>query len=1144
MKSRDDGYGGVAIYVKGSVGYNIINISSSQMVEIVGIEIIQLNLVLVSVYVNPGITINECKTEIQNLLLSLHGYSQVIIGGDFNSHHVGWGCAESNRRGEELYSIINSSQFTLLNDGSLTHVPRDINKRPSAIDLSLCTFNLVGKISWKVEDFSFGRNAHKLIKMFLKSNMALKETSQKIKCKNIINEQIKMIKSNSFFDIQDLQNDLKRIVKKNTRTIKYHPKNYWSDELSDLYKAKRNALKKFNRVSNAANLIDLNKAEAKFTRQKCIEKKNNIIQLVETISPQTSSKEAWQIIRNIRGLRNNRNVTNKITGDASMAENFMKLNYTNAPRTETNNSPTGTIGRISVLNLELWKKILAEKSATSAPGEDEISYNMLSSLQTEVVLKVIRELNLIYNRCTVPESLKTIKIIAVPKPGRNHFTEDGYRPISLEQTLFKVLNAGVHKMMVEYINKEDLISNNSFGFRKNYSTTSCIGYVTNIFMNKKMKGRKIGAVFFDLTNAFNDVDISMLINIMNKMKFPHHIVKWFGTALVNRRTIMEVQNQIIEFNVNTGLPQGDINSPTLFNLFTTDFHTLNALDNTTVVQFADDFIGIVDAISFDDLEIKLNLLCKKFFDITQNLKLRINTVKTKFIIFNISKKAFNIQLNNEKLQQVNSHKYLGITLDRNLNFGIHIRELKKKVGDRLNMLKVINGTKSGSHPETLLIIYQALITNLMMYGASIYGTTSKTYIELLEITHRKALRIATGCTKTTPVNTLAAIASTEPLVIKREMQTRKEIAQYVANDSPILHQMKLAIKPTDWKTNKFVTYLQFMYWKYEVEFNNILSNSDKVFDNPDVKIAPKLIDESINKKNNTTAELKQTTLATINLYEGFTKIYTDASKNDAGCGIGIFDSFSNRKISCKLKNNVTIMSAELTAIYIACEYIKHYQIRKAVICTDSLSSCFYLLNQIEGGRFNEVTRKICYGSYGEIWIQWVPGHIGLSGNEMADKLAKESLLEDHTYINKIFFMDAVIGLKNKKLQYFDEWYQQQSTIKGHKFYQFQNRITKYPWFHKKRIKGRNVKMLNRILSGHDYSGFWLGKLKMEDSCLCDVCGVDNTSSHIILECVKFTHIRVRYKFHHHNSLLSLIGNFNINTMNEVIQYLSDINIKI
>lgn len=88
-------------------------------------------------------------------------------------------------------------------------------------------------------------------------------------------------------------------------------------------------------------------------------------------------------------------------------------------------------------------------------------------------------------------------------------------------------------------------------------------------------------------------------------------------------------------------------------------------------------------------------------------------------------------------------------MDKNLTFKKHIQILKTRVNDTLYMLRVLSGIKS--LPQTILNIYEAIITNMIIYGASIYGNFSNMVSEFLEITYRKAIRMATGYSETAPI---------------------------------------------------------------------------------------------------------------------------------------------------------------------------------------------------------------------------------------------------------------------------------------------------------------------------------------------------------------------------------------------------------
>lgn len=109
IQSRDDGYGGVAIFLKNTLNFKQVVLTSSWNFEVVGIFIEKLNMLLVSTYVNPNISIREFESALKKLLSETERYDFTIIGGDFNCHHTAWGCLENKNKGEVLYTQINMS---------------------------------------------------------------------------------------------------------------------------------------------------------------------------------------------------------------------------------------------------------------------------------------------------------------------------------------------------------------------------------------------------------------------------------------------------------------------------------------------------------------------------------------------------------------------------------------------------------------------------------------------------------------------------------------------------------------------------------------------------------------------------------------------------------------------------------------------------------------------------------------------------------------------------------------------------------------------------------------------------------------------------------------------------------------------------
>lgn len=112
------------------------------------------------------------------------------------------------------------------------------------------------------------------------------------------------------------------------------------------------------------------------------------------------------------------------------------------------------------------------------------------------------------------------------------------------------------------------------------------------------------------------------------------------------------------------------------------------------------------------------------------------------------------------------------------------------------MLKVISGIKNGSHPQTMITIYQSLIRSTAEYGASIFNNSKKTNRKTLQTATNSALRRITGCTRSTPLNTLIAISGQEPIELRHQYSTTIEIIRYFHSKNIVYEQ----IASTDFET--------------------------------------------------------------------------------------------------------------------------------------------------------------------------------------------------------------------------------------------------------------------------------------------------------------------------------------------------------
>ena len=141
---------------------------------------------------------------------------------------------------------------------------------------------------------------------------------------------------------------------------------------------------------------------------------------------------------------------------------------------------------------------------------------------------------------------------------------------------------------------------------------------------------------------------------------------------------------------------------------------------------------------------------------------------------------------------------------------------------------------------------------------------------------------------------------------------------------------------------------------------------------------------------------KSRALEHMDKWSGYSHIFTDGSKIEERVAYGIFIKDVNINIASRLSDNLTIFTAELFAIYQALLHVTGYKPAKCVIFSDSLSSLQSLVSTHSGLR-PHLLRDI-YFTLQEIeelgidlWIVWIPAHVGIAGNETADQLAKTAI---------------------------------------------------------------------------------------------------------------------------------------------------------
>ena len=287
-----------------------------------------------------------------------------------------------------------------------------------------------------------------------------------------------------------------------------------------------------------------------------------------------------------------------------------------------------------------------------------------------------------------------------------------------------------------------------FGFREKRSTLHQLARVTNDISTKFNLKRSTALVLLDIEKAFDTVWHNGLLYKLHNSKIPLYITKVLQQYLKNRTFSVKVNNTSSgKKSIAAGVPQGSILGPRLFLYYLNDIPKNN---KTKLAVFADDTpiyaASWRKTIAIKNIQGHLDNLSKY----NEKWKIKINATKTDLVIFSKKLKKenndnLNIRMDDTKIEQKNSAKYLGMHLEKRLNFNKHILETKNRAQKTTSMLHPIISQRSKLSEKYKLLIYKVIIRPLITYAAPIWSGAADTQLRKLQTVQNKILRRISRC---------------------------------------------------------------------------------------------------------------------------------------------------------------------------------------------------------------------------------------------------------------------------------------------------------------------------------------------------------------------------------------------------------------
>ena len=216
--------------------------------------------------------------------------------------------------------------------------------------------------------------------------------------------------------------------------------------------------------------------------------------------------------------------------------------------------------------MEEVRRQLRRLPANSAPGPDGTTYSHWKRLDPEgKMLTVI--LNICRKAARVPSTWKTSTTVLAYKNKGDEKDLRNWRPICLQNTIYKIYAATIAKRIAIWAIEGDVINTAQKGFLPYEGCFEHIFLLRSCLEDARRKKRKIGVAWLDLENAFGSVPTEHLLGSMEELGLTGstvEVVRDIYTGSTTRVKIDKAHSE--EIQCRRGVKQGCPLSPILFDL--------------------------------------------------------------------------------------------------------------------------------------------------------------------------------------------------------------------------------------------------------------------------------------------------------------------------------------------------------------------------------------------------------------------------------------------------------------------------------------------------------------------------------------------------------------------------------------------------
>jgi len=787
-------------------------------------------------------------------------------------------------------------------------------------------------------------------------------------------------------------------------------------------------------------------------------------------------------------------------------------------------------------------------NAYKAPGLNGIGNSVLTHCVDILITHLGPIFRATFKLKHYPERWKRFNTSVLRKPGKPDYTVPGaYRPIALLDVIAKLLAACVKETLEYHTDRLHLLPQRQFA-RPGCTTTDSLHLLVDFIKKAWRQKKEVIAMFLDVKAAFPTTVIPVLIHNMRDIGIPREYTDWILEKMTGRETVISFDDfKSMPIPVKSGLDQG-------CNLSGFNYRCYNASQikgsigrkDELATNYADDAICATAAVSLQVAADKMTTLFNRPLGPKDWATTHHSTYDfAKFVAVGFTRRRVGdpqrpgrttrqgptrIVLNdNHTITTVNSHKFLGVILDRELRFKEHAAYATGKGTKWVLQTRRLAKMAKGMEGEFTRRLFYAVAAKRMLYAADVWcsigvdGSGKETtrgmdgVIKKLEsVQHQAAIQI-TGALKDTPTDLLFAHADMLPMreLIKSACQDAALRIATLPKHHPIASIAKKAIQhnpkshPSPLNNIMHISKIR----------TNTLETIDTIRKGPRWR-SPLKTEILPSKEEALRAEKER---------EVDVKVYSDGSGHDGGIGAAAILAYGHRQL--KVARHFLGPATEHTVYEAECvgQLLAMGLLQKEMADISGADTAVLVDNQssitVHHGRkprpgsyiidsIRETHIKVRNKHHGiRIRIHWIPGHKDVALNEKVDAEAKKAAEGAHNNINnRVGILTKPLPISRSAKKQALRAKTKQSYIRHFKSlprYKKIERIDPSAPSNKFRkmtasMTRRQKSILIQLRTGHIPLQAYLHKIHKAETPICQQCHEEpETVSHYLRRCQKY-----------------------------------------